>query len=58
MLDPETVGSEPPRVVNDLPDGGPRLAQGATGIHAVIVNGTLTLEGGRASGDTSGRLLR
>jgi N-acyl-D-amino-acid deacylase len=58
VLDPATVGSGVPVVVDDLPDGGPRLAQDAVGIHAVLVNGAVTMVEGKATGETAGRLLR
>jgi N-acyl-D-amino-acid deacylase len=58
VLDPGTVGCDLATVVNDLPDRGPRLAQAATGIHAVVVNGALTMQDGQATGALGGRLLR
>ncbi len=58
VFDPDRIGCGVPEVVNDLPDGGPRLAQGANGIHAVIVNGQEVLLNGRPTGVTPGTLLR
>jgi N-acyl-D-aspartate/D-glutamate deacylase len=45
-------------VCDDLPDGGPRLAQPAVGIDAVAVNGQLVTVDGRPTGATPGLLLR
>jgi len=58
VFDPETVGCGAPAVRNDLPDGGPRLAQPAVGIDAILVNGQLTSSDGRATGETPGTFLR
>lgn len=58
VFDPQTVGCGTPEVRNDLPDGGPRLAQSAVGIDAILVNGRLVNSGGRPTGDTPGVLLR
>jgi N-acyl-D-amino-acid deacylase len=58
VFDPATVGCAAPAVLNDLPDGGPRLAQSATGIDAILVNGTLVTSDGRHTGATPGVFLR
>ena len=62
IFDPETVGASPLRRVHDLPAGEDRLVSDASGISAVLVNGTLIrrdgvacLEGGKR---LPGRLLR
>ena len=39
VFDPENVGPAVPRIVNDLPGGGQRLSQGATGFAATVVAG-------------------
>ena len=58
VFDPSTIGSAAPAVRNDLPDGGPRLAQSAVGIDAQLVNGRLVSVGAGRTGATPGVLLR
>ena len=56
VFDPDTVGCGPLERVNDLPAGADRLISQATGIDAVIVNGTLIREDGRDAVDPDGPL--
>jgi N-acyl-D-amino-acid deacylase len=58
VFDPAAVGCAAPTVLNDLPDGGPRLAQSATGIDATLVNGQVVTSEGQRTGATPGVLLR
>ncbi len=58
VFDPATVGSEPARLVDDLPGGSNRLVADATGVVRVIVNGVETVADGKATGATPGTLLR
>ena len=58
VFDPAAVGCAAPTVLNDLPDGGPRLAQCATGIDATLVNGQVVTSGGQRTGATPGVFLR
>jgi N-acyl-D-aspartate/D-glutamate deacylase len=58
VFDPETVGSEPARLVTDLPGGAVRLVAGSTGVHHVYVNGTETVRDGQATDATPGTVLR
>jgi len=58
VLDPDTVGAEPARLVTDLPDGAVRLVAGSTGVHRVLVNGVETVRDGVATGATPGTVLR
>jgi N-acyl-D-aspartate/D-glutamate deacylase len=62
VFDPETVGCSPLRRVRDFPAGADRLVADATGIRAVIVNGTpIRIDGEDvvdAEGDLPGQLLR
>ena len=61
IFDPDTVGAGPLRRVYDLPGGADRLVSDATGIDAVIVNGTIIRQNGEEIGNGStfpGRLLR
>ena len=56
VFDPDTVGCSPLRRVRDLPAGQDRLVADATGIRAVVVNGTLLREDGRDAVDPMGPL--
>ena len=58
VFDPETVGSEPARLVNDLPGGAPRLVAESIGVVRVLVNGVETVVDGRATGALPGAVLR
>jgi N-acyl-D-amino-acid deacylase len=58
LFDEARVRPAMPSVETDLPGGARRLVQKAEGIAAVVVNGQVTLEHGRATGQVPGRLLR
>jgi N-acyl-D-amino-acid deacylase len=62
VFDPATVGAGSLRRVYDLPAGADRLVADASGIEAVIVNGTVVRRGGRDAvapdGALPGALLR
>ncbi|HVB90793.1 MAG TPA: amidohydrolase family protein [Acidimicrobiales bacterium] len=58
VFDPTTVGSEPARLVYDLPGDTPRLFAGSRGVVRVLVNGVETVRDGVATGAVPGRLLR
>jgi N-acyl-D-aspartate/D-glutamate deacylase len=58
VFDPETVGSEPARLVDDLPGGSNRLIADATGVVRVLVNGVETVADNRPTGNLPGKLLR
>ena len=58
VFDPDRVASLDRELVADLPGGGRRWVQHAGGIDAVLVNGEITLEHGRATGRLGGRTLR
>jgi N-acyl-D-aspartate/D-glutamate deacylase len=58
IFDPETVDSEPPRRVWDLPAGSLRITASATGIQHVLVNGREAIRAGTPTGDEPGRILR
>ncbi len=54
VFDPETVGSEPATLVNDLPGGSPRLVADAIGVVRVLVNGVETIADGKPTGNLPG----
>ena len=58
IVDPETVGSELAELVHDLPGDSPRLTADSIGVVRVLVNGTVTVVDGKATGDLAGRVLR
>jgi N-acyl-D-amino-acid deacylase len=62
VFDPDSIADHEPELVHDLPDGGPRLVQRASGIRWSFVNGRAVIEDGRlpepASTRGPGRLLR
>jgi N-acyl-D-aspartate/D-glutamate deacylase len=62
VFDPATVGASKLRRVHDLPAGADRLVADASGIEAVIVNGTIVRRAGRDAvapdGALPGALLR
>jgi len=53
-IEPEWVGE----IAHDFPGGEWRRVQRARGYRAIVVNGEMTFEEGRATGATPGRLLR
>jgi N-acyl-D-aspartate/D-glutamate deacylase len=58
VFDPATVGSEPARLVHDLPGDTPRLYAGSHGVVRVLVNGVETIRDGAPTGALPGALLR
>ena len=58
VIDFDNLTLEAPRAVNDLPAGGRRFLQSATGYVATIVNGTVTRRNGADTGERPGRLVR
>ena len=58
VFDPATVGPDVPVIVDDLPAGGQRLSQRATGFAATIVGGEVTIRNGEPTGRLPGKLLR
>jgi N-acyl-D-amino-acid deacylase len=47
-----------PEMVFDLPAEGRRMIQRAEGYRATVVNGVVTFENGKATGEMPGRLIR
>ncbi|MET0899475.1 MAG: amidohydrolase family protein [Mycobacterium sp.] len=58
VIDVDALALDVPRMAYDLPAGGRRLIQGATGYDATVVNGVLTRSHGHDTGARPGRLLR
>jgi N-acyl-D-aspartate/D-glutamate deacylase len=56
VFDPATVSAGGLRRVHDFPAGADRLVSDATGVEAVIVNGTVLRRGGRDAVDPQGPL--
>ena len=58
VIDFDRLRLERPYIVFDLPAGGRRLLQKATGYTATIKSGAITFRGGEATGALPGKLLR
>lgn len=58
VIDMSTLGTPPPRIVHDLPAGGRRLMQTATGYRYTIKNGAVSFVNGEHTGVLSGALIR
>lgn len=58
VFDPTTIDSGPVELVADLPGGTSRLYADAVGIDKVFVNGRVTVDGGKATGELPGTVLR
>jgi N-acyl-D-aspartate/D-glutamate deacylase len=58
VIDYAALGCQSPRIVTDLPAGGRRLLQSATGYRYTIKRGAVTFEDGAATGLLPGKLLR
>jgi N-acyl-D-aspartate/D-glutamate deacylase len=58
LLDPDEIGSGPPRTLHDLPAGGPRLFADSFGVRRVLVNGVTTVLDGQPTGALPGTVLR
>ncbi len=58
VIDFENLSLHPPTVSYDLPAGGRRLVQRATGYRKTIVSGRVAFEDGEPTGALAGRLIR
>jgi N-acyl-D-amino-acid deacylase len=58
VIDLESLQLHPPRSVDDLPAGGRRVLQDATGYVATVVAGVVTRRDGADTGARPGRLVR
>ena len=58
VIDYDAVALEKPHVLYDLPAGGRRITQGASGYEALVVSGQVVARGGEPTGALPGRLVR
>ena len=58
VIDWDTLDFEAPYVIQDLPAGGKRLMQGASGYDYTIVSGEVTHKDGEPTGVLPGKLIR
>ena len=58
VFDPETIASEPARLIEDLPGGSPRLFAASIGVRRVLVAGTEIIVDGEPTGATPGSVIR
>jgi len=58
LIELDELGLRHPEIVHDLPAGGKRLVQRATGYRATIQSGEVTFEDGEPTGALPGRLVR
>ena len=58
FIDFENLTLHEPEVLNDLPAGGRRLVQKATGYEYTIVSGQVAFKNGEATGALNGKLIR
>ena len=58
LIDFDQVGMRHPEIVHDLPAGGKRLIQRATGYVTTVQSGEVTFENGEATGALPGQLIR
>ncbi len=58
IIDFESLQLETPRITFDLPAGGRRMFQGASGYAATIVSGEVIMENGEYTGAVPGALIR
>jgi N-acyl-D-aspartate/D-glutamate deacylase len=58
LIDLPALGMRHPEIVHDLPAGGKRLIQRATGYHTTVQSGEVTFEDGQSTGALPGRLVR
>ncbi|MEE8558964.1 MAG: amidohydrolase family protein [Myxococcota bacterium] len=58
VIDLDAIALPAPEMAFDLPAGGRRLVQGASGYRATVVSGVVTFEDGSPTGALPGRLVR
>ena len=58
IIDFDNLTIHEPEIVNDLPAGGRRLVQKASGYSYTIVSGEIAFKDGEATGKLNGQLIR
>jgi N-acyl-D-amino-acid deacylase len=58
VIDLDGIAVRPPHLVADLPAGGTRLLQSASGYDATVKRGAVVAAGGELTGERPGRLVR
>ena len=58
VFDPASIGAGDVELVEDLPGNSARLYSTALGVEKVFVNGHLTVDGGKSTGELPGTILR
>jgi N-acyl-D-aspartate/D-glutamate deacylase len=58
LIDFAALGMRPPEIVHDLPAGGKRLIQRASGYVATVCSGAVTFRNGESTGALPGQLVR
>ncbi len=58
VIDFDGLTLHPPHVVNDLPAGGRRLVQKASGYEITVINGKIAFREGEPTGELNGKLVR
>jgi N-acyl-D-aspartate/D-glutamate deacylase len=58
LIDWDALALRHPQIVHDLPAGGRRLVQRATGYRATLVSGEVVMEDGESTGALPGQLVR
>jgi N-acyl-D-amino-acid deacylase len=58
VIDFDALALHPPELAHDLPGGGRRLVQRATGYVATVLNGRIVYRNGLPTGELPGRLVR
>lgn len=58
LIDYDNLQLEAPEIIFDLPAGGRRMYQGATGYAATIVSGEIIMQDGEYTGAVPGKLIR
>ena len=58
VIDYENLTLHEPEIINDLPAGGRRLVQKASGYEYTIVSGEVAFKDGEPTGVLNGRLIR
>ena len=58
LFDPATIGATEIELLTDLPGDSSRLYAGAIGVEKVFVNGRLTVDHGKSTGELPGGIIR